>query len=318
MTGAVARLRRILLVVPWLIDHPGVAVEEAAARFDLTSEELLDDLDVLGFCGLPGYGGGDLIEVDLSGGGIVLRLADFFSRPLALTVREGVALVLAARAALDAGLLGTERADDPLRTALATLEEHLGSEVDLPVSLDVRTEGGELLDVLRPAVQGRRVVRLTYRSASRAETTVRDVEPWALQADAGAWYLQGWCRAVDAQRVFRLDRISQVEVLDERATHPVPEDPGTPRYEPVDGDEVVVIEVAPYASWIADQVVTDAREVLDDGWTRLTFRTASHRWAAGLVLRLGPLVRAVSPPSVAVLAAEDARGALAQYPEAVD
>ena len=61
----------------------------------------------------------------------------------------------------------------------------------------------------------------------------------------------------------------------------------------------MVLEVQPHAAWVGDQVVLDERTRTADGWTRLTFRTASLEWAVRLLMRLGVSARVVSPPELA-------------------
>lgn len=296
-------------MVPWLLEHPGASVAEVARRFDLRPAEVLDDLDVLGYCGLPGYGGGDLIEASVSGGHVVVRMAEFFARPLALSVREGLSLLLAARATRDSGILGGQMgqggmggpAEGPLDTAIAKLEAHLGAEAAVPVAVDVEAGGADHLAQLWPAVTERRVVQLTYRSGSKDETTVRDVEPWTVRSLGGSWYLQGWCRLAQDARSFRLDRIRDLVVTDEALPDAPPEDISPPVYRPGPEDPGVVIEVSPDAAWVSDQVVLTDRQLGADGWLRLAFRAATLDWAARLVLRLGPQARVLEPPALADL-----------------
>ncbi|WP_370324747.1 helix-turn-helix transcriptional regulator [Euzebya sp.] len=313
MNRTLARLRRILVMVPWLLEHPGISVEEVADRFDVTAGDVLDDLDVLGYCGLPGYGGGDLIEASVNGGQVVVRMAEFFSRPLALSVREGLSLLLAARATRESGVLGDDVNDGPLSTAIAKLETHLGAEAGVPVAMDVSAGGADHLSRLWPAVQERRVVRLTYRSASKDETTVREVEPWTLRSLGGAWYLQGWCRLATDHRSFRLDRIVNAEVTDEPAPPPPEEEVRPPVYRPGPDDPVVVVDVSPDAVWISDHVVLSDRQPAAAGWTRLVFQAATLDWAARLVVRLGGQARVVEPPALQELVHRRARGVLARY-----
>jgi predicted DNA-binding transcriptional regulator YafY len=309
-----ARLRRILVMVPWLLDHPGVGVAEVAARFGVTPEEVLADLDVLGYCGLPGYGGGDLIEATVSGSGqVVVRMADFFARPLALSVREGLALLLAARSARASGVLGDDVTDGALASAIAKLEQHLGAQAEIPVAVDVEASGQDHLARLLPAVEGRRVVTLTYRSASKDETTVRDVEPWAVTASRGAWYLQGHCRLAGAPRAFHLDRILDLVVTDQPAPDPPRGAIPPPVYQPAPEDPLVVVDVAPGAAWLSDLVVLADRAPAADGWTRLTFQVAALDWAARLLVLLGAGARVVEPPALAARVRERATSALARY-----
>lgn len=317
-------------MVPWLLEHPGASVEDVAARFDVGPAEVLDDLDVLGYCGLPGYGGGDLIEASVSGGQVVVRMAEFFARPLALSMREGLSLLLAARATRDSGILGDALGADagtaglvgsgPLESAIAKLEAHLGAEAAVPVAVDLEAGGADHLARLWPAVTDRRVVRLTYWSASKDETTTREVEPWTVRSMGGSWYLQGYCRLARAKRSFRLDRIRDLQVTDERAPEPPQGEIGPPVYRPAEGDPLVVIDVSPQAAWISDHVVlADRRPAATDGasakegWLRLEFRAATLDWAARLVLRLGAQARVVEPAALADLVRQRATALLVRY-----
>lgn len=311
MNPTLARLRRLLVMVPWLLEHPGVHVEEVAERFETDPGEILDDLDVLGYCGLPGYGGGDLVQVAISGGRIAVRMAEFFARPLALSMREGLSLLMAARAARDSGVLSDP--SDALDSAIDKLQRHLGGPDGLPVAMDLRAGGAELLAELMPAVQDHRVLRLTYRSASKDETTVREVEPWALRSHAGAWYLQGHCRLAGDTRSFRLDRIRQAEPTGEVATPPDDVDLRPPEYEPSPEDPEVVLDVPAALAWVSDQVVVQERHARSGGAVRLRFRAATLDWAARLVIQLGPSVVVVEPPELAELVAVRAQAALVNY-----
>ena len=47
---ALERLRRLLAIVPWVVEQDGPLIDEVAARFDYDRDELLDDLEkILGF-----------------------------------------------------------------------------------------------------------------------------------------------------------------------------------------------------------------------------------------------------------------------------
>ncbi|MBA2528397.1 MAG: WYL domain-containing protein, partial [Euzebyales bacterium] len=287
------RLERILTMVPWLLERPGVSVDEVSERFGVSRNELADDLDVLGYCGLPGYGGGDLIEVSLVGDSVTVRMADYFSRPLRLSVREALTLLVAASALGSVEVLSEA---DPLRRAVGKLERVLGGE-QARVSVDLRAPGDELLPRLRRAVEGGEVVSLVYRSASKAETTTREVEPWSMVGHGGAWYLQGWCRLATAPRDFRLDRIRRLTPTGERVTGERRRAAATPAYTPGPDDVEVVLDLAPGAWWVAEWAVTDeVREFA--GRRQVRLRTPSLEWVARLVLRLGGQAAVASPAAL--------------------
>jgi len=304
------RLERILVVVPWLLQNPGASVREVTKRFGMTREELARDLDVLGYCGLPGYGGGDLIEATLYGDRVTVRLADYFRRPLTLSRRQALTLLLAASALSDVPGLPESAG---LRSALGKLRSSLGVEAQVAISL--AAEGDEHLPALRKAVAESRVVHLRYRSRSKQETE-RDVEPWAVVAAQGTWYLQGWCRLATAPRAFRLDGISLLATTGEKGRDgwaPTPaEAPPPPAYVPGEGDQGVVLDLDPSAWWLPERLVIDATE--DHGaYRRIHLRTGELEWVARIVLALTPAVRVVSPAGLADRVAELAGETLARY-----
>lgn len=302
------RLERLLTMVPWLLERPGVELAEVARRFGGDRAELARDLDMLGYCGLPGYGGGDLIEASVVGDRVVVRMADFFRRPLRLSLREAITLLLAGRALLSVGLVSSE----PLAQAVDKLERALG--VRPGVAVDLSAPGDEYLPLLWRAVEERQVLHLVYRSASKGETTERDVEPWEVAGAGGAWYLRAWCRAVRAPRDFRLDRIRTVRPTGDRFTDRPRPQSGPPAYRPRPDDTTVVLDLRPDAWWLAEWLRVDRVDDRGDV-RRATFRARELEGIARLVLRLGPAATVVTPGALSALVRDRAREALALYDE---
>jgi predicted DNA-binding transcriptional regulator YafY len=67
------------------------------------------------------------------------------------------------------------------------------------------------------AVVERRVLCLDYRDKHGQPTLARRVEALGFVGAERDWYLVGWCRLRGAVRVFRLDRITMIEVTAERS-----------------------------------------------------------------------------------------------------
>jgi proteasome accessory factor C len=315
MTSAQDRLARVLSLVPYLQQHPGVPVADAAAVFGVSEKQLRDDLDLLFYCGLPGYTPGDLIEVSYEGKRITLRNADTMARPLTLTPEEALALVVAARAlAAEPGLV--ER--DALSRAIAKLEAACGSAMErssgrVEVSLD---EAGETLARVERAVEQGRRLHLRYHNPSRDEVSERDVDPMRVVNADGRWYLEAWCRRVDAVRMFRLDRVLEAVELDLPAEVPAsvaPRDISEGLYLPAPEDPLVTLELAREARWVADYYPYETVSELPDGGLRLALRVHDDGWLRRLLLRVGPAARVVSPASLAEDVRRTAERALAVY-----
>lgn len=295
------RLGRILLLLPYAIQHPGVSVAELARKFGVNKRDLLDDLQLVFMCGLPGYGPGDLIDVDLDEDRVYVRMADYFAAPLRLTPAE--ALALYAGTATLAELPGMEEAD-ALKSALVKLRRALGTsptEDASTISVALEPAMEEIMLSVRGAIADRKRVAIEYFSASRGELTQRTVEPWGLIAALGRWYLVGHDHLSAEERMFRLDRMRSVRVLDEPAEIPDSFDPEAYRgaWHPTEGEPTISFEISPStARWFEDYYPVTKAAALDDGWKDIELVAGSPHWAATLVLQLGGEVRNVRPPEI--------------------
>lgn len=305
-----AQLARLLRLVPYLSQRPGIEVVTVADEFGVQPRQIIRDLEVLQFCGLPGGFYDDLFDVDIEvvreKGHIDFRNADVLARPLRLRPAEAASLLAALRLVVDVA-----GSSDAASSALGKLESALGqAEPHLSVSVAPTDPGHRA--ALTDAIARGRTARLTYRSPGRTGTSAAVVEPVRLNLVDGFTYLDAWSRLRDAWRSFRLDRLVAVEVLDE----PVQE-----RGTPPDGwfDDVadrLTLTVDPSARWITEYYPTTAVEDLADRIV-VTFPVASHDWAVALILRLGKAVLEVSDDQVAAAARARATAALTEYPEAV-
>lgn len=310
------RLRRILLLLPYAIQHPGVGVGELARKFGVKKKDLIEDLNLVFLCGLPGYGPGDLIDATIDDDRVYVRMADYFASPLRLTPTEALALYAGAGALTT--LSDMDQAD-ALKRAVEKLGRALGSggNGSSPnLKIELETGAATHLRVLQEALDRQQRVRLDYFSGSRGEMTSRTVEPWGLVAALGRWYLVAWDTTIEDERMFRADRIKHVTALEETATIPDDFDPERYRGAFVErSDEALVrFEISPAAArWFTDYYPVRDTEALDDGWMRVELATSGERWPALLILRLGQDVRAVDPPAVMEAAREIARAIAARH-----
>jgi proteasome accessory factor C len=315
-TGATERLSRLLAMVPWLLQRQGVPIAEAARHFEITEAQLIKDLELLFVCGTPGHYPDDLIDANWDSGRIFLDNADPISRPLRLGVDEAVALLAGLRTLVDVPGLHDR---DVLHTVLDKLSAAAGESASRATALHVDLSRGaqeHILAAARDAVRRRRRVRLRYLVPSRDETTDRDVDPIRVRNSADRWYLEGWCHRAEAVRLFRLDRVLQIEVLDVDGTPPpqaVPRDGDPDLFSASPDDLLVTVELAPGARWVAEYYPVESVRELSGGRLRVQLRTASEDWLPRLALRLGGGLVVVAPDQVAGRVRELADAALALY-----
>lgn len=315
------RLERILVLVPWVMAAGTPAVEEVCRRFGMTREELAADLDTLFVCGLPPFGPGDLIEAAIDGDRVVIRMADYLSKPPRLTRMEAVAMLVMGRAL--ASLPGLEEAHS-LRRALSKLadavspeEARHAEETAARVAVELDAAGADLLGAVRRAADERARLRIAYYSHGRAEMSEREVDPLTVFGAMGNWYLVAFDHASGEERVFRVDRIKEAMPTGERFDPPAGFDPAryedAPLFTPSTRDIEVVLDLAPAAAWMKETIPFERETPLADGWTRIELRTPNLAWLVGLLLSAGEHARAAAPLELDAAVREAARRALARY-----
>ncbi|MBC2878242.1 MULTISPECIES: helix-turn-helix transcriptional regulator [Streptomyces] len=126
--------------------------------------------------------------------------------PITLDVEESAALGLAAKVWQQARLASAASgALQKLRAAGMPVAEDAYEGGALETRIPVHEAAFEPLML---AARDRRTVLFDYRKANAARPEQRHVEPWTLECWRGHWYLAGWDRDREAERVFRLSRIT--------------------------------------------------------------------------------------------------------------
>lgn len=311
--SATDRLARILAMVPWIASQNGPSIEDVCRRFDITHQQLVDDLDVVFVVGLYPYTPESLIEVDFDDDRVWIAYTNYFERPLRLARHEGLALLAAGVAA--AAQPGHD-ADGPLARGIAKVAQVVG--VDLHDDLGVVLSEADMATyrALADAVDSGVVTHIEYFSYARNEWTERDIEPLRLFAQDGVWYADAFCRTSQDHRVFRLDRIGAVTATADRFA---PESADGAGAGIALGSELarVVLDVPASAGWVVSQYPVEQVEDGGDGAIRITLAVSARPWLERLLLRIGPGVRVVrAPPGWESIGTDVAQRVLARYRDA--
>lgn len=200
-----------------------LSARRLAERFEVSVRTVERDIGALQQAGVPIWA-----ETGRRGGYALDRTTSL--PPVNFTWAEATALVVALARAADgafavAGRSALLKVLEAMPARDAAVTRALAARVRLVDA--VRTAGDDVGPMPRvpPAlaagVASGRCVRLGYTDQHGA-TSERVLEPLLLLGRPDAWYVLGWCRLRDAARAFRLDRIAEVELLDERVA---PRDP---------------------------------------------------------------------------------------------
>jgi proteasome accessory factor C len=305
----------MLAIVPYLVQHPGSALTEVAKAFGVPPSQLRRDLDLLFMSGLPPYGPGDLIDVDVDEDGhIWISMADHFSRPLQLTRIEALAIYLRGTE-----LLATPGMPDApaLAKALEKLRSSLGTETLREAERRIEIARGgrapEHLGVLREAGRTHERISIEYFAASTGEWSHREIEPEEVFSGTGHWYVAAWDVDADAERLFRVDRVRSVVPTGETFSPRGLQGAGRDLYSPTGEDVAVRLRLRPAARWIAEYYATTEVEEQEDGGVEVTLPARQLGWVARLLLRVGDDADVVEPVELREETRLLARETLARY-----
>lgn len=289
---------RALRTLDLLQSSPGITATRLAAHLGVSEQAARRYVGILREAGIPvdstrgPYGGYRV--------GRGLRVP-----PLMFTSEEALALVMAV-------LEGHHDAADPagpVGSALGKIVRVLPGPVAHPTEAvrgvntkgphtTARTPDPATTAALVEAAADRHRLRIAYDLGAKGVRPM-DVDPWAVVVRHGRWYLLCWSRTADARRVLRVDRITEVAVLDGSFTPPEDLDPlDTLEAHLAEGwsYEVEVVVEAPaelVARWLPRSL--GRPEPLDARTTRLLATTDEPEWYAAQLTALGAPFRVVRP-----------------------
>ncbi len=300
-TNPTSPTARALLALELIQAEPGITATRLAGSLGVTERAARRYVGILREAEIPilsvrGVHGGYSV-----GRGVRLP-------PLVFSSTEALGLVMAV---LEGAHDVTDTADpvgSALRKIMRALPEAVAAQAELVrrQARPARDRGAVPPDPaitagLVQASANRHLARLAYRSGSGSDQEVV-VEPWAVVARHGRWYLLCRRPARDQLRTYRVDRVQQVVELD-RSFEPPP-----------DLDPVAVLEDNFALGWeFATEVLIDAPlaevrpwlsrtagrlEAVDADHTRLVGSTNDPPWYAEILAGLPMPFRVVSGPQL--------------------
>lgn len=299
------RLRRLLVMLPWLRERGTVSTHEMAAHFGVTVDELVADLTLASLCGVS-QDPRDLIDLFVDGDEVHFGLPKYFDRPLRLTVPEAFSLVVSVKAA--ASLPGAGD-DGALSTAIDKIARTIGA--DRLDAVDVELDVPDAVADLRTAAERCAVLDIDYWSPTTGASAPRTIVVVEVFAEGPHWYVRAVDLERDAERTYRLDRI--VSWSD---TGRVERREPTPRrawFEGAEDVREVTLVIDAGWLWVLEQYPLIESTPVDDARVRVRLLVTSDRWLERLLVRLGTHGRVEAPDALRTLGPVAAAKVLARY-----
>lgn len=204
------KIDRLVSIIMVLLDKERIGAQELADMFEVSPRTIYRDIDTINMAGIPvrsvpGVGGGFEIMQNYKMDKSVFSTAD-------------LSAILMGLSSLSEMIRGNE-----LINALAKVKSFIPADkvhdIELKtnqICIDLSTWIGNqntqvYLDIIKTALQDCRLVSFEY-IAHHGKKTRRTVEPYQLVLKSGHWYFQGYCRMRNDFRLFRLSRISNLQM----------------------------------------------------------------------------------------------------------
>ncbi|EAH4443686.1 helix-turn-helix transcriptional regulator [Listeria innocua] len=210
------KVDRLMSIVLILLDKERISAQELADRFEVSLRTIYRDIDAIDLAGVPirstpGVGGGFEIMPDYKMDSKVFSTADLSAILMGLS-----------------SLSNMVRGDE-LINALAKIKSFIpadrAKEIELKanqiyIDLSQWTGNNNIqphVEIIKVALQENKLLTFEY-IAHHGNKTKRIVEPYQLVMKSSHWYLYGYCQSRSDFRLFRLSRMSGLQILEDTFT----------------------------------------------------------------------------------------------------
>lgn len=194
---------RLFRIVYYLLDKGQATAPELAEKFEVSVRTIYRDIDALSGAGIPIYA-----ETGRNGG---IHLTNDFVLDKAVLSEEEKEEILTALQSINT--TQNISSSQTLQKLSAIFQLHSENWLEVDFSRWGNKEfDNEKFELLKSAVIHCRAVKIRYASSYEV-INERIVQPLKLVYKAKAWYLKAFCEEKQDLRIFKLNRILNVEIL---------------------------------------------------------------------------------------------------------
>ena len=285
-TAAVRALRTMDLI-PYILEHPGISINQLSKIFNVAEKEIEKDLQLAFMCGLPGYTPYELIDLTYEEGVVSIIDPQVLNKPRNFSNNERVVIALGLEILKEINLSNPENLKkiDKLR------EKFLDKKDEDSVIVVEQDLSFPFLNIINQAIFERRIVIFDYQSVSKDVLSSRNVLPHKLYLQNGNLYLSGNDVQAQSDRIFKADQILSCTIGDLADTD---------RFHLTQQEEIVELIVnhdnfnfiERNSSIIIDQEI-------NNGQLHVKIRASNFDWLKRAILSNAPSIKVISPESLA-------------------
>lgn len=207
------KIDRLVSIILILLDKKRIGAKELADMFEVSPRTIYRDIDAINMAGIPVF--------STSGVGGGFEIMEKYKIDKKVFSTDELSALLMGLSSISNMMHG-----DELIHALAKVKSFIpaekATEIELKVNqicIDLSPWTGnsniqQCLENIKMALQENRLITFEY-IAHHGNKTLRTVEPYQLVLKSSYWYLQGYCHKRKDFRLFRLSRITNLQMREE-------------------------------------------------------------------------------------------------------
>ena len=292
------KIDRLLSIIVYLLNRDLVSARELAGRYGVSVRTIQRDMEAIGLAGIP------LMSVQGPRGGY--GIVDTYRMDRQFVTVDDLFYIITSLSSIGSTFTNQkiESTIEKMKSLLPERGEEVFGDRHRKLFVDFSMLGGaegyqEVLRVAEAAVDKSRLLRIRYTN-SKLVTTERTIEPLTIVFKWRSWYLYAYCRTREDYRLFRLSRIRDPQMLNERFRRrekSVEEYfAGSEAWDPGKTVDLVLSFDASIRPLVEDFFT--GSEMHEDESGRLIVQTSMPEdgWVYGMILSYGPRVEVLSPP----------------------
>jgi len=282
-------MNRLFEIVYILLGKERVTAKELAERFEVSRRTIYRDIEALSAAGIPVY-----TERGKDGG---IGLLPGFTLNRSLLSEQEQEDVISALQALEA--VNPRKMAQALTKLSAVFNRKLVNWIEVDFSSWSRLDDG-LFDRLKAAIFEKVTVEFDYYS-TKGEKTHRRVEPVQLFFKHQAWYLKGFCLSRKSMRMFKLTRIKNLQLTDQRFDDR--HSPETMLQDTADGENarpvMLKLKIGPEMAYrVYDEFEPRNIQKQPDGSFVVSAAFTEDEWLYGYILSFCEYAEVIEPPHI--------------------
>jgi predicted DNA-binding transcriptional regulator YafY len=286
------KLERMLAIIMYLSGKEKVKAQELAEKMEVSVRTIYRDIEAISCAGIPittfqGVNGG-------------LGIVEGYKIDKSVLSSEEVLSILA-------GLKGLHSINKDQKTkflieklsVVADKSEYMPAGNEIVIDLSSWNKNDKLylrIDELKKAIRRQNIIKFAY--FTNGSLTNRKIEPCVILFKESNWYLYGYCLLRNDFRLFKLRRITEFEITEEKFNMRHYSVEGLELNGDFDRDrhsEIVLLFEKSMRYAVDDIFGVDNYEVMKDGKIKVWFNMGINDWLYGFLLGFGDRVEVLEP-----------------------